>query len=184
MIRHESFQFSLKIKSFVFIIFLVMMFWSNAFAFDTEISQKTLSGLRGFYILVEDLNSNITKYSNAQRVPLSKEQIKKDVEHRLKGAAIKVLSWDEMLKRPGKPMLYVNINTHEYEKFWYAYDIRIEAQQVVTLEHNPLIKMSACTWSMNMTGVVNIGTMNKIRDNLNILLDRFVAAYTAVNGKK
>jgi len=55
------------------------------------------------------------------------------VENRLQKAGIRSLSWDEIVKTQGSPVLYVCVNTHEYEKFWYAYDIGVEVRQLVTL---------------------------------------------------
>jgi type II secretory pathway component PulF len=154
-----------------------------AFAFDAEASRETLKGLTGFYVLIEELNPNIAKYANVQKNNISTQTLKTQVENRLQKAGIQVLSWDEMMKTPDRSMLYVSVNTHEYEKFWYAYDIRIEVRQLATLVSQPGKTISAATWSVNMTGVMNIGQLQTLYDNLGLLLDRFVQAYRVVNKK-
>jgi hypothetical protein len=154
-----------------------------AHAFDAEASRETLKGLTGFYVLIEELNPNIAKYANVQKNNISTQQLKSQVESRLQKAGIRVLSWDEMMKTPERPMLYVSVNTHEYEKFWYAYDIRVEVRQLVTLVSQPGKPISGATWSVNMTGVMNIGQLLALYDNLGTLLDRFIQAYMAVNRK-
>ena len=59
------------------------------------------------------------------------------MEAQLKEAGIRVLDRDEWLRTPGRPVVYVNVNTHEYQKYRFAYDVRIELQQLATLEANP-----------------------------------------------
>lgn len=153
----------------------------KALSFDSDLSRQSLKGLAGFHVVVEDLNANVTKYAKAQKFSLAKDQIKSAVERKLQSSGIKILSWQEMLKTPGKPIFYVVVNTHEYEKFWFAYDVKTEVHQMTNLENNPSLRMNAVTWSLNMTGVVNIGTMSKLQDNVNVLVDRFVNAYQSVN---
>lgn len=152
-------------------------------AFDAEASRETLKGLTGFYVLIEELNPNIAKYASVQKNNISTKTLKSQVENRLKKAGIQVLSWDEMMKIPERPMLYVSVNTHEYEKFWYAYDIRVEVRQLATLVSQPGKPVSGATWSLNMTGVMNIGQLQALYDNLGLLLGRFVEAYKKVNEK-
>jgi len=153
-------------------------------AIDTDVTRKTLSGLQGVYVAVEELQPNLLKYSAAQKSGLSKEGLKRDIEGRLSKAGIRVLTWDQAVKTPGMPFLYINVNTHESEKYWYAYDIRIELQQLVSMEANPKVKTLAGTWSTNMTGLVNIGTMDKLKEAVEVLVDRFAGAFRAANQKK
>jgi hypothetical protein len=160
----------------LWVVFL-LVWCGSAAAFDADISRQSLKGLRGVHVVIEELNANLMKYAKAQKVSLDKAQIKAAVEKRLQSSGIKVLSLQDMLNTPGKPVFYVSINTHEYEKYWYAYDIRTEVQQMASLESRPGMRMNAATWSLNMTGVVNIGTMNRLQSNLDVLVDRFIAAY-------
>jgi hypothetical protein len=168
-------------------IFLVMFIWllmtpSFVFAVDSAATRETLKGLPGVYVIVEEMQPNIQKY--AGKPGLTKEQLQKDIEFRLKERGIKALSRDEWTKTPGKPVLYVSVNTHETEKYQYAYDIKMELQQVVKMEANPKINALAATWSMNMTGMTNIGSLNIIKGDVDVLLERFQQAYWAVNNKK
>jgi len=153
-------------------------------AIDTDVTRQTLSGLQGVYVGVEELQPNLMKYSAAQKADLSKEALKRDIEGRLSKAGIRVLTWDQAVKTPGIPFLYVNVNTHESEKYWYAYDIRIELQQLVSMEANPKVRTMAGTWSTNMTGVVNIGTMDKLKEAIAVLVGRFIGAFRAANPKR
>jgi hypothetical protein len=177
---------NLKKNLFIFFVVTVLhaMLAGPIHASDNDVTRKTLSGLQGVYVIVEELQPNLMKYGAAQKAGLSKEGLKKEIETKLGKAGIKVLTWEQALKAPGMPFLYVNINTHEYEKYWYAYDIRVELQQMVIMAANSKIKSLADTWSINMTGIVNVGTMDKLKESVGILIDRFIFAHQAVNGKR
>ena len=161
------------------VIVVLIMWSSSAIAIDSEITRKTLVDIRGIYVVVENIQPNIEKY--ASRFKITKEQIQQDVEQRLKNAGIVVLSYNDWLKTSGRPMLYVNVNTHEYEKYWYSYTISLDVQQGVMLETNPKIKTIATTWSIEMTGIANIGTLDSIKTNTAYLVDRFINAYRSVH---
>ncbi|MBU3931843.1 MAG: hypothetical protein KKF01_05315 [Proteobacteria bacterium] len=167
----------------VAVLVLLVVSVVRVHAFDAEVSRETLKGLTGFYVVIEELNPNIAKYVEVQKIRISSQQLKSHVENRLQKAGIRSLSWDEMTKTPGSPVLYVCVNTHEYEKFWYAYDIRVEVRQLVTLVNQPGKMITGETWSVNMTGIMNIGQIQTLYDNLGVLLDRFIQAYNAVNKK-
>jgi hypothetical protein len=155
---------------------------TQLYAEDSEISRNTLTGLNSIYVLVENIQPNIQKY--AQEAGLSAMLLRKDVEKRLNTAGIRTLSSYEWLKMKGRPVLYININTHETEKYWYAYDIKLELRQIVQLEINPQIKTLADTWSINITGMTNIGRLNIIKKDEDVLLERFIQAYKLVNKRK
>jgi len=165
-------------------ILVCLLFAGNALAIDSEHSRLTLKGLRGVHVIVENLQPNVLKYEKYIRENrLGREILKADVEAVLRNAGIRVLSWQEMLRTPGKPVLYINVNTHESEKYWYAYDVRVELRQVVSLEISPKTKTVVSTWSLNATGVANIGNLHVIRNDAMMLVGKFVSAYKMVNSK-
>jgi len=168
-----------KVSLSLAIITACLLLSKSVVASDSDSSRQTLSGIKGVYVLVEDLQPNIKK--SASRSNFSTEQLQKDVELRLKKAVITVLNRDEWLKTPGQPVLYINVNTHEREKYWWAYDIKLELQQIASLEANPKVKALVNTWSVNMTGIVNIGTLNTLTDQVKTLTDIFIKAYRSVN---
>jgi hypothetical protein len=162
--------------------FFITWAGSDANAIDSELTRKTLAGLHGVNVVVEELQPNIQKY--AQKAHLERDQIRSHVEGLLKKEGIPVLSYDQWLKAPGRPFLYVAINTHEYEKYWYAYDVRVQLRQKVMLEVNPEMATMADTWGINMTGTTNIGKLTAIRETLNLLVGRFGEAYRSANTKE
>jgi hypothetical protein len=106
------------------------------------------------------------------------------VEAALRNAGIRVLTWQEMLKTQGKPILYLNVNTHESEKYWYGYNVEVDLRQVVSPEINPKMKTMVSTWSINATGSANIGNFHVIKNDVMTLVGTFVRSYKHVNSKR
>jgi hypothetical protein len=128
------------------------------------------------------LQPNILKYEKfTKNFALSKAQIQKDVEKKLKDAGVIVLSWGEWQNTTGRPVLYVNINTHENEKYWFAYNVDVQLRQVVSLVANPQLKTWTATWATNITGVVNIGNLQLLGHDVAVMVNKFVEAWLAVN---
>lgn len=174
----------LKHRGVLIVLVVSIMVWAvgSVYAIDSDVTKRTLSGIQGVNVVVEELQPNVQKY--AQRFGLQKDQIKADVESALRKAGIHVLTYEQWLKTPGRPFLYIVANTHEYEKYWYAYDVRIQLRQSVLLEMNPSIATMADTWGISMTGNTNIGKLGVIKESVNTLVGRFVEAYWWANGKK
>jgi hypothetical protein len=154
----------------------------SLYAIDSELTRRTLLGIKGVSVAVENPQPNIQKY--AQRFGLTRDQLQKDIEQRLTKAGITVLNQEKWLQTSGRPVLYVIVNTHEYEKYWYAYTIIVDLMQITTLEASSDIKTLASTWSINMAGIANIGTLNTIKGDVNALVDRFIDAHLSANKKE
>lgn len=148
-------------------------------AADFELARKSLSDLRGVCVVVEQVQPSLQKYS--KKAQLSAEDLQKRVELQLKESGIKVYNREQWLDTPGKPILYVNVNTHEYQKYQFAYDVRVELDQVVSLEANPQMRIIATTWSANMTGAVNTGSLGVIPDRVKEVVGLFIKAYLAAH---
>lgn len=163
----------------VAVLAALVLSFGRAAAEDSDVSRATLAGLQGVGVIVEDLQPNVAKY--AAKFGLTRTQVLRDVEQRLREGGVRMVAGDDWLNVPGRPVLYVNINTHETEKYWYAYDVKVELRQLATLDANPRLKTLATTWSMNMTGQANIGTLHAIRGDADVLVRKFVKAYRAAN---
>ncbi len=100
---------------------------------------------------------------------------------RLQKAGIGIYSQEQWLKTQGRPVLYVNINTH-LENANIAYSIRVEVRQIVFTDSNPAVKTLAGTWGIDMTGITKTGKLDVVR-NLLTLVDKFIEAYWTVNKK-
>jgi hypothetical protein len=157
-----------------FVLFLLFFSAFSASAEDTPITRSTMANLQGVRIVVEHIQPHLAKY--AAKAGLSELQLQKEIEERLRAEGITTLTGDPWLKTPGRPILYVHINSHEMDRFWFAYDIKLELRQIVSLEADPAVKTMADTWSINITGVTNIGNLQIVKNDVRVLVDRFVQA--------
>jgi hypothetical protein len=162
-------------------LYMVFGLYSYVYAIDSDLTRRTLKGIRGVHVIVEDLQPNIKDYG--QKSFLSNIQMEKDVINKLQVEGIEILTRDRWLKTLGRPLLYININTHN-DKFRVAYDVKVELRQIVSMEADSDIKTLASTWSINMTGIADVDKLDIIRDALANLTDRFTKAYWTVNSKE
>jgi len=160
------------------VVWLSLCVCTKALAIDSELTRKTLRGRTGVYVMVEDLQPGFKAY--AEKSGLNALQIEQNIARRIEQAGIRVLQKEVWLKTPGRPLLYVNVNTHD-NKFRFAYDMKVELRQIVVMEANPQIKTLAGTWSINMTGIAEVNEPNVIGKNITILVDRFINAYESAN---
>ena len=82
----------------------------------------------------------------------------------------------------GRPVLYANVNTH-VEGLSIAYNIRVEARQLVFTDGATRVKTLAGTWGITMTGMTRADKLDIIRQDLLTLVDKFIEAYWVVNNK-
>jgi hypothetical protein len=154
---------------------------SNVSALDSDETRTTLEGIKSIRVIIEELQPNLQKYTKKQEI--SKEQLSRQVEDQLRTAGIRTLKQDEWLQTPGRPILYVNVNTHEFEKYRFACDVSVQLRQAVSLSRDPVIVAFAPTWSVNITGIASAGTLNALNDNVKQLVGMFVKAHASVNKK-
>lgn len=132
--------------------------------------KKSLKGLHGIYVVVEDLGPEM-------RGKITRREIREKVENRLKWAGIRTFHAKEAAKSMGEPYLYVNIAALPQGQKKYACRIDLEVHQLVTLVHNSS-QGHAITWD---SGVVTVGDVQEILDYLDELVFDFIYDYLAVN---
>lgn len=171
--------------SLIFPVLLFLFFATSVQAVDSDLSRKTLTGLRSFYVVVEDFHEGMGPYEQPLRnAGLAKQQIRERVEKQLRDAGIRVVSNQEWMGTPGRPILYINVNMHEKERYAFAYNSGISVEQLVRLDTNPSVKTVASTWSLSITGNVDIGSLNIVKESIRILVDRFIRAYREAGAKR
>jgi len=165
-------------KQWIFLITIILCQLSVAsflFASETNISRLSLRGLKGVYVKVEKIDSEIEKDG------LTKNRIRKDVELKLRKAGIKTLSRDKWLIATGSPYLYVNVNVMKLRASKeYIYSVNIALRQNVYPVREPIEVIGATTWSIG--GIVGITyNLNKIRSSVKGQIDKFIKTYLSVN---
>ena len=161
------------------VIIFVVIFLSASIcsAQDDEFARRTLKGLTGVKIVIGDL------FPVLKEGGLTEDQIRTDVELKLRMAGIRVLSneeWPSGLL----PYLYVRVYGSKSEIGFVAINIYIGLKQDIILTRNPLISSEAFTWSTEYTGHVGVKKITIIRESIKDLVDEFLNAYLSVNPKK
>ena len=170
---------------------MIAVFISNSSVFglltiDDEESRKTLKGLKEVYVSV---NFGTEDVGELEKIGLSKEVIRTDVELRLRLAGINVASKEKFHGIPGIPQFTVDIGAYTIgirlftQEKGIAYSIHVELFQDTYLANDSTIRTAAGTWSI---GSVGFGYTNKniviqIRDSIKDHVDRFIGAYLSVN---
>ncbi len=139
----------------------------NSFLPSQKVSTKP--GQLQLSVLIEELKPEVG------RAGLSKDQLKTDVELRLRKAHIRVVG----LSPPG--YLYVNVQALRQSGGW-VYSVHVGLNQDVTLDRDKSISCSGETWS---EGTLGTATRDKfvaeVRDALGDQVDRFINDYLAAN---
>ena len=140
--------------------------------------QKALVGLKGVEVLVEGMQPE------AERLGLTRAQIQTDVELRLRKAGIRVLTEKERDETPGRPYLYVNVNTIFLQKTpAVVYGILVKLREWVTVDRG-LRTLGAIWETAGCIGTVGTQKIIKvIRDDVGDQVDEFINDYLAANPK-
>jgi hypothetical protein len=150
-----------------------LLLGGRLFAGDSAPERQTLQGIKGISVLVEDLTTDVDRL-------LTVEQIRTDVELRLRKAGIKVLE-------NSFPILYVSANVmkgrSEVEGL-YIYSCNVTFEQTVSVRANSVIALGT-TWSVSSLGMVGGDNMSRsVRNVVGDLVDDFLNAYLSVNGTR
>lgn len=153
--------------------------FSKAFALDSEANRATLKGLVGVKVLVEDIAPEVEKSG------LSKTRLQSIIEAKLKKTGIKVLSQEEVLRTPGEPYLYLNINaaTGKTQKHLYMYSIDLALIQNIVLERDPKASTYGITWSTGGVGLIEGDALKQLSESILGMVDLFIEAYHSANKK-
>lgn len=160
--------------SILAVLFLVQL-GSQSFAADSTGSRATLSGLRGVYVKVEGLGSEIVKAG------LTQKQIEEDLKQKLDSAGIKILSDTEGLRQFANPYLHVKPRIRKTKTGLYLCFITVEFVQDARLVRNRSLLRPVTTWSVGVEGAMRKDFSEKVRNHIKALMDRFIDAYLSVN---
>jgi hypothetical protein len=147
---------------------------------DAPGSRKTLAGLPGFFVAVEDMDTS------AARVGVTSAVIQTDVEARLRAAGIRLYTADDFKNILEVPQLYVNVNElalHGAQAGLFTYNATTEVRQAIKLSRNPDISSTSVTWRAPAT-VGTVGADNfyvAVRDVVREELDLLITALQAAN---
>ena len=143
----------------------------------TDYTKETLRGLVGVAVVVETLKED------AEADGLKAADLQADTEKELEQAGIEVLSHEQWRQTPGRPWLYVSVNTIKYLAS-YFFSVDVQLKQDVSLPREPSILTSSATWEVGSIGfVIAPDLAEKIRGSVAGYVTHFVRDYLTANGK-
>jgi hypothetical protein len=163
----------------VLILLVLALYWPTVgFSFTAD-KRDTLRGLREISVLIEYLPDDL------EREGLNREQLRRDIEVRLRQAGLHVLTLSEVANLPGAPYLYVavypiigpSVNVN-------AYAVALTLKQLVQLSRNPTTELFATTWE----GPIHFSSLSDsrvfdIRSRIFDAVGRFIVDYRDVNSR-
>src|SRR5690242_12073585 len=143
---------------------------------DYEMTRKTLAGVKRICVLLQR-SGNV-----GEEEGLDTNQIRTDVELKLRQAGIVVLSPEQSSSRGLSAFLYVNIFAFQREVV-YAFYIDLTIIQRVRLIRDPSVAVAGGTWSGQsyMGTVGRDGFADFVRSSVRDRTDEFINAYLAAN---
>jgi len=178
-----------RTSAIIVIVTFVMLLWlwrPSVSLPATEIQDpqvETLKSLKGVWVFVG-------VSSGAKNAGVTKDQIKTDVELRLRKAGIKIFSTSEESRRtPGAPFLYVNIDIIKLTNDLYSYAVYLDLLQLAILHRDailPIINWESTnrvtTWTTGY-GIRTARSINSIRESLADDVDKFSNDFLSINSK-
>lgn len=141
----------------------------------TEYTKETLLDLQGVFVIVE------TVKPDAEADGLNVAELQRQVESKLSRAGIKVLTHDEWRSTPGRPWLYVSVNTIKFLAS-YFFSLDVQLKQEVNLSRSGSISTSASTWELGSLGMTVVSDLpTRIQHAVDGYVQRFIEDYAEAN---
>ena len=143
--------------------------------------RDNLKRLRGVEVVVEMSENSGTLL---QKEGVGESQLQTPVEDKLRQAGIRVLTQEERDRTPGRPYLFLNINSTKIQGNppFASVAITLELEEQVLLQRGNT-SASAATWSTGTVGTVPADDVRSIYDRIGDLVDEFINDYLAANPK-
>lgn len=142
---------------------------------------NTLKGISTVAVFVESLQTELTEAG------LSADDIKTDVELKLRLAGIKVVPKDQIFDVPGAPLLHVALGARLLKVKpipVFVVATRVELMQGVRLDREPKTLTVAATWDVSGGNTFLQSDIRGVRNDIKDYVDEFINVYLAANPRK
>lgn len=152
---------------------------------QSQLNIESLSGISDIVVVVEEPDPQ------GRIEGLSRDEIKTEVELRLRRNGIGVLDWTGSSSNlssswieDGGPHLHVIINTKGPDDGLLTFSMDIALKQDVYLERNDQLVNDVSTWEVGALGTVGINHVNDIISAVGSYVDIFCNDYLSVNPRR
>lgn len=165
-------------RTILCIVVLVVMA-ATAWAEDSGITRKTLTGVDQIYVMVTVTGSE------AGRSAIDQSGILTDVELSARRSGLKIASREMAAQTNGVPLLGIDIDTLKVDVMpgLFAYSVQMELSQWATLVRAPSTSQFITTWGTVSHGTVGGKNLGNLRQDVREVMGRFINAWLAANRK-
>jgi hypothetical protein len=163
-------------KRLLFVILLSAILPLEAgYGYDDQTARDTLRGISAITVFV-----TYGGRTDSEPSGLSKDQVKNNVELRLREAGIRVVDPKEAVRlKHVSAELLVSINCMDYQSIYACY-LETQLVQAVHVEKNDQFTATP-TWSVKRFVLLGTERIRAIHDYTKDMVDQFLNAYVAVN---
>jgi hypothetical protein len=161
------------------LLLLTTLLFASAWTTQAQslLGRETLKGLRGFSVIIEEIKSN---ESNSG---LTQDEIRTDVELRLRKAGVRILTKEERYRTSGMPWIGVTVTMYVFEQV-RSYDVKVEVWQEVNLAQNGERHAAITYRTSGLLGITSRSDFRNIRDAVGDQIDVLLNDYLTMNPKK
>lgn len=149
---------------------------------DDGFSRQTLRGLKGFYLLIGDVDPDLVKGG------LTRDAISEEVEKRLRRIPVQLLTLKEGFQEHGRPYLELSLMVSKPSTGPYGCFIEVSLNQEIR-PTRPIPgggfggtgALHGQTWRVRSTAVTERDKASALLEPVGRLVDRFVDDYLSVN---
>jgi hypothetical protein len=149
---------------------------------DSEAQAKTLAGLKGFLIVINDIGPE------ARSAGLSETAMIGQAESGLRAAGIRVVNREDFLASQDRTLALMGITISSVGNRagdTFALSCFLQITQTVMLVRDPAVRAPVATWYAGGTGIAAAGVVGaEARKWLAGLMDHFLEAYKSANPRK
>jgi hypothetical protein len=166
------------VAAFVPLVWIASFVPPAAHAADPEGQRRSLAGVRGAHVHL------ILHGEELEALQLTDARLRPEIESRLAAAGLRVLDVAASAREPGVPWLFVNVGVQKSsDTKAYVWAMRVELEQRSCLQRDPNICESWPTWATARFGSASRRRMKTLNEDVGALVDEFVAAHRAANGR-
>jgi hypothetical protein len=136
---------------------------------------EVLKGLEAVRLEVERIKPEI------ERDGLFRDELRSDMELKLRMAGIRIVPEEETQKNPGVPLLQLNVDAMKCS-FGYVYNIGLYLVEQATLVRKPMKAPGMFLRIPEQLGIAS--RLSEIRDAVGDVLDEFVRIWKSSNSKQ
>lgn len=159
----------------VFAVILIALVGSPVFAQGLVDEKDALEGLEGAYIMGGDVDDVLAVSG------LQKEDVLSIVTSRLTNTGFRVFDETEWLMLDDSPVLHIDLTSAMSDEEHTLYSVRLEILYLVNPISRRNFKTYAVVWSEGKFGVLGSSGSLAILHAIELLVDRLVSDYNAVN---